>query len=148
MELGFMLNIKLFQMVLTVSDVSCQYAVLTRAEKDTLNGLYCLSCRQKYDCDSGFDNNSDALYSQLVALLPLIELISRGTGVRGSVNPWSGAMSKPDIIFHFESLIVVVEADDDDGHSVSRGSDISKWGSPWEYSRDLNAEISLPLETE
>lgn len=39
-------------------------------------------------------------------------------------------MVKPDTAFHFGPLIVVIEADDDDGHSVVRGNDISKWGTP------------------
>jgi hypothetical protein len=52
-------------------------------------------------------------------------------------------MSKPDIVFHYsDSLIVVVEADDDDVHSVSRGPSISEWASPWRYLRDLNAEMA------
>jgi hypothetical protein len=60
-----------------------------------------------------------------------------------SATPWAGRPVKPDIVFHFSgTLIVVVEADDDDGHSVSRGGDISKWGAPWQYSRDLNAEMA------
>ena len=52
-------------------------------------------------------------------------------------------MAKPDIVLRFSSnLIVVVEADDDDGHSVARGNKISKYGAPWEYDRDLNAELA------
>jgi hypothetical protein len=52
---------------------------------------------------------------------------------------------KPDFVFSYsDSLIVVVEADEDNGHSgTSRGSSTAKWGEgPWEYSRDLNAELA------
>jgi hypothetical protein len=53
----------------------CQHAVLNQADKETLDGLYCQSCRQKYDCGSGFDNNSDAT--------------SRFTAINGTHFPWS-----------------------------------------------------------
>lgn len=76
--------------------------------------------------------------------MPSLVLISNGQGIRGSSTPWARRMVKPDIVFHYsKSLIVVVEADEDDGHSAtSRGSNISKWGTPWQYSRDLNAEMA------
>ena len=120
----------------------CQVAELIQDEKDTLDGLYCHDCRQKYDCSGGFDSNSDTLYSHLVALIPSLVLISRGQGIPGSATPWARRPVKPDIVFHYsDSLIVVVEADEDNGHSAtSRGSEISKWGTPWQYSRDLIAE--------
>jgi hypothetical protein len=52
-------------------------------------------------------------------------------------------MVKPDIVFYYsDSLIAIIEADEDDGHSCSRGSNINKWGNPWENSRDLNAELA------
>ncbi len=116
---------------------------MTQGEKNTLDGLYCHGCRQKYDCGGGFDSNSDALYSQLVSLLPSLVLVSKGQGIPGSVTPWAGRPVKPDFVFHCsDSLVVVVEADEDDGHSVSRGHSISKWGAPWQYSRDRNAELA------
>jgi hypothetical protein len=73
-----------------------------------------------------------------------MEVISLGKGIAGSKTPWADSIVKPDIVFHYsESLVVVVEADEDDGHSgTSRGSSISKWGTPWQYSRDLNAEMA------
>ena len=121
----------------------CCHAVLTQEEKELLDGLYCHACRKKYDCGAGFDSNSDVLYSLLVALMPSLDMISSGQGIPGSATPWARRMVKPDIVFHFsESLIVVLEADEDDGHSVSRGASISKWGEPWDYSRDLNAELA------
>ena len=97
-----------------------------------MDGFYCHICREKYDCGSGFDSNSDALYTQLLNLMPSIVLISKGKGIPGSATPWSGYMVKPDIVFHYsDSLIVVVEADEDDGHSrTSRGNNISKYGTP------------------
>ena len=79
----------------------------------------------------------------MVSLLESFDVISLGKGIAGSKTPWAGSMVKPDIVFHYsESLIVVVEADEDDGHSGSRGSLISKWGHPWQYSRDLHAEMA------
>jgi hypothetical protein len=122
----------------------CQHAVLTDIELLTLNGLYCNNCRARYDCGGAFDSNSQVLYKLLASLIPTLELISLGKGIRGSKTPWSGYMVKPDIVFHYsQSMIVVVEADEDDGHSAtSRGSSISKWGDPWKYSRDLNAELA------
>jgi hypothetical protein len=107
----------------------CRNAVLTSDEKDTLNGLYCHSCRQKYSCGGEFDSNSDILYSILDSLMPSHVLISNGQGIPGSATPWAGRLVKPDIVFHFsESLIVVVEADEDDGHSNSRGQQyLSIW---------------------
>ena len=108
-----------------------------------MNGLYCHSCRQKYCCGGEFDSNSDVLYSLLDSLMPSHVLITNGQGVPGSATPWAGRLVKPDMIFHFsESLIVLVEADEDDGHSNSRGNNISRFGTPWEYDRDLIAEIS------
>ncbi len=117
---------------------------MTQEEQDTLNGLYCHRCREKYDCGGEFDSNSGALSSHLVALIPSLVLISSGKGIPGSATPWAGYMVKPDMVFHYcASLIVVVEADEDNGHSgTSRGGDISKWGTPWQYNRDLNAEMA------
>lgn len=73
-----------------------------------------------------------------------MELLSNGQGIPGSKTPWAGKMVKPDFVFHYsDSLIVVVEADEDDGHSsTSRGNNISRFGLPWEYDRDLNAELA------
>jgi hypothetical protein len=115
---------------------------LTPTEKATLDGLYCQACRQRYDCGSGFDSNSAALYSQLAALMPSIVLISLGKGIPGSATPWAGRPVKPDIVFHFSESLIVVEADEGDGHSASRGYSIAKWGTPWQYGRDLNAEMA------
>ena len=68
---------------------------------------------------------------------------ARGLGIYGSKTPWAGHMVKPDIVFHCsDSPSVVVEADEDYGHSVSQKHSISKCGAPWEYSRDLNAELA------
>ena len=122
----------------------CQTVELTQTEKDTLDGLYCHGCRLNYDCGGGFDSNADALHSQLVSLMPSLVLISNGQCIPGSSTPWAESSVKPDIVFHFsESLIVVVEADEDDGHSAaSRGYSISKWGAPSQYSRVLNAELA------
>jgi hypothetical protein len=121
----------------------CQNAVLTQDEKNTEDGFYCHGCREKYNCGSGFDSNADALHSQLVSLLPSLALISNGQCIPGSATPWAGRPVKPDIIFHYsDSLVVVVEADEDDGHSGSRGNNISRFGLPWEYDRDLIAEMA------
>jgi hypothetical protein len=68
------------------------------------------NCRPKYDCGTGFDSNSDALYSLLVALMPSLDMISNGQGISGSATPWARRMVKPDIVFCFSgTLIVVVE---------------------------------------
>ena len=76
-------------------------------------------------------------------MIPSLVLISKGSGILGSATPWAGKMVKPDFVFHFsESLIVVLEADDDDGHSNSKGNNISRYGTPWGYDRDLIAEIA------
>ena len=110
-------------------------------EKNFLDGLYCFKCREKYDCGGDFDSNSTVLLLQLQRLIPHIEIISLGKGIVGSANPWSKWMVKPDIVGHYsDNLIVVVEADDYDGHSKSRGNKIDKWGTPWQYERDLLAE--------
>jgi hypothetical protein len=74
--------------------------------------------------------------------MPSLVLISKGQGIPGSSTPWSGYMVKPDFVFLYDSIIVVLEADEDDGHSGSKGNSISKWGTPWKYNRDLIAELS------
>jgi hypothetical protein len=120
----------------------CYTGLLTEDEKETLDGLFCEACRVKYNCGIGFDANSDALHALLSNLVPSIEVISLGKGIFGSSNSWSGNQTKPDMVFKYSaSLLVVVEADDDDGHNGSRGNDISRFGEPWKYDRDLNAEL-------
>ncbi len=75
--------------------------------------------------------------------LPTLNVLSRGRGVIGAVSPWSNRLLKPDAVFEVnEDLAVVLEADDDDGHSRSRGNNITRFGGPWQYSRDLNAEMA------
>jgi hypothetical protein len=64
----------------------CQRSELTQDEQNTLDGLYCHGCRQKYDCSGRFDSNSDALSSHLVSLVPSLVLVSQGQGIPGSAT--------------------------------------------------------------
>jgi hypothetical protein len=116
--------------------------VLTQEEKELLDGLYCQACRKMYGyyAHSTFDDNSRVLKELVLDALPTLVDIPVSGGIAGSKTPWAGRMVKPDMAFHYGSLIVVIEADDDDGHSVSRGNNISKFGTPWKYDRDLQAE--------
>ena len=99
----------------------------------------CHDCRRKYNCGTGFDSNSEALQSQLQALMPSLVFISEGRGIPGTKSPWTPAAStrplKPDFVFRYHSILVVLECDEDDGHSGSRGNRIEKYGEPWEYDR-------------
>lgn len=115
--------------------------MLSDDEKSTLDGRYCHSCRETYDCGGDFDSNSRVLLDVLVALLPEMELVSAGRGISGSATPWAGRMIRPDMVFLFRTLVLVVEADEANGHSVG-GRCINKLGAPWQYSRDLNAELA------
>ena len=116
--------------------------MLTQEEKELLDGLYCIACRKKYGyyADSTFDDNSRVLKKLIMDALPTLVHIPVSGGIAGSKTPWAGRMVKPDMAFHYGPLIVVIEADDDDGHSKSRGNNISKFGTPWKYDRDLQAE--------
>ena len=96
-------------------------------------GWIVLSCLQKevrYYAEAAFDKNSRVLKGLVMEAFPTLVDIPVSGGILASKTPWAGRMVKPDMAFHFGSLIVVIEADDDDGHSVSRGNNISKWGIP------------------
>jgi hypothetical protein len=110
----------------------CQYAELTQEEKDTLDGRYCFTCRKNYgyDADYTFDDNSRVLKELVMDSLATLAEIPVSGGIAGSKTPWAGRKVKPDMAFHFGSLIVVIEADNNDGHSVSRGNNISNRGLP------------------
>jgi hypothetical protein len=54
-----------------------------------------------------------------------MKVISLGKAITGSSNSWSGKSTKPDIVFDYSAeLMVVVEADEDDGHNGSRGNSL------------------------
>ncbi|KAJ3012668.1 UNVERIFIED_CONTAM: hypothetical protein HDU68_001077 [Siphonaria sp. JEL0065] len=94
--------------------------------------------------ESGFDANSGTLFSQVKCHLTL-ETVSSSSTVPNSATPWSGRAVKPDFVFEvpgFSGVNGVLEADDDDGHSVSRGNNITRYGGEWNYDRDLNAELA------
>ena len=65
-----------------------------------------------------FDSNSEALYN-IVKNLNSLELISKGLGIPVKKSPWTPDSSarplKPDFIFRYQSIIVVLEGDKDDG---------------------------------
>ena len=86
------------------------------------------------------------LFGILSKIWILWSLFQKGIGIPGTKSPGTpdsrARPLKPDIVFRYQSIIVVLEADEDDGHSgTSRGSDISKYGEPWKNSRDLIAEL-------
>ncbi|KAJ3130671.1 hypothetical protein HK100_007731 [Physocladia obscura] len=94
--------------------------------------------------ESGFDANYATLISQVNCHLTL-ETVSCGSTVPNSATPWSGRSVKPDLVFKvpgFSGVTGALEADDDDGHSVSRGNNITRYGGEWKYDRDLNAELA------
>ncbi len=76
----------------------------------------------------------------LKSVLSGFEVLSKGSGIPEAKTPWAGSLCKPDFVLDFKSIIVVLECDDDSGHSGSRGNRIEKYGDPWKYARDLNAE--------
>jgi hypothetical protein len=104
---------------------------------------YCVDCILKYNPTGTFDLNADHLLQQILNILPDNEILSNGSAIPDTKAPWAGEQSrgvKPDAVLIFKSIVIIFEADEDDGHSASGGGDISKWGEPWQFNRDLNAE--------
>ena len=72
-----------------------------------------------------------------------IRILAAGSAIRGSKTPWAVRMVKLDFVLTVRSGQVefVFKCDGDNGHSGSRGTDISKFGILLKYDRDLHAEL-------
>ena len=51
-------------------------------------------------------------------------------------------MIRPDAVCLYRALVVVIEADDFNGHSGGGDYTISRFGTPWTHNRALNAELA------
>jgi hypothetical protein len=105
----------------------CHRAAWTDDEKNTLDGQYCFTCRKKYGyyANSTFDDNSRLPKNLVIDALVDIPV---SCGIAGPKTHWAWSVVKLDMAFYFGHLIVLIESDDGDGHSVSRGNDIKQVG--------------------
>jgi len=114
---------------------SCHKKRSENQQSITHNGELCRKCE---DCCQGegclrYDQNCRDLLDPVKAILDQsnkYEVILNGGKIKGAVLPWSGTSNsvcvKPDRVFicKEDSLILWMEADDDDCHNGSRGIEL------------------------